>query len=229
MAVCGLGLNAAEPESILKIQPDGSFTPSSREFVVGIRFPDARVKMDGSVRSLALPGRLNAAVEWETPQHVSAQLDLCQVRHAVGLTDVVLIAGRVRFSNLTKQPQTTTLAVAITPSTGANRPLPALAFERHAFFIEGRPALVSDTPSRGAILAESAFATRPLAPQDTAHVESTEGQCRGEMLFDVVLKPGESQTLGWICSGNGTITLDECRLLSVEDLFAQAEKETAGH
>ncbi len=109
----------------------------------------------------------------------------------------------------------------------AEREVRALAFERHAFFLEGAPVLVADAPSRGAILAESALAPRPLTPQDTAHVTSTLGQCRGEMLYDVALAPGQSQTFGWLCPSGATVDLDFCRALVVEELFAEAARSAS--
>ena len=151
-------------------------------------------------------------------------LELCLVNHQRILGEELLAAVRLRLSNPSRQPCTMTLAVTLTPG-GMIR---ALAFEKHAFFIEGRPVLIADTPSRGAILAESPFAPRPLSPQDRAHVESAKGECRGEMIFTLTLAPGQTQTLGFICplhpaDGNEE-GLEFYRTLAVEELFAEAEK-----
>jgi hypothetical protein len=152
---------------------------------------------------------------------VLARLDLCLVSRPLGLKEVTFLAARVRLTNATDRPLTTALALALVP---AEREVRALAFERHAFFLEGQPVLVADTPSRGAILAESALAPRPLTPQDTAHVTSLVGQCRGEMLYDVALAPGQTQTLGWLCPSGAAVDLEYCRALAIEELFAESAK-----
>jgi hypothetical protein len=130
----------------------------------------------------------------------------------------------LRLTNSTVDPQTTAIALAVTP-VGE---IQSLTFERHAFFVEDRPLLVANIPSRGAILAESALAPRAMAPQETAQIVSANGTCRGEMLFDFTLAPGETQTLGWMCPLETAADLEFCRALVIDDLFAEAEKETSG-
>ncbi|MEI9895473.1 MAG: hypothetical protein WDN28_16680 [Chthoniobacter sp.] len=141
--------------------------------------------------------------------------------------DAVLAVARLRVTNPTGQIFKTSLAVAIAPEGAIH----ALAFEKHAFFIEGRPVFIADTPSRGAILAESPFAARPLTPQDQAHVESAKGECRGEMLFDLVLAPGQTQFLGFICplrlAKGSEFQPEFYRTLSFDKLFTEAEKQAA--
>ena len=141
---------------------------------------------------------------------------------------MTLAAARLWVSNPTSRPFQTTLAVVIAPQIA----IPALTFDRHSFRIEGRVVLVADTPSRGAILADSPFAPRPLAPQNQAHVESAKGECRGEMIFDLTLQPGQTQTLGFLCPvklpDGKEPDLDFYRAFSVEELFAEAEKDKAG-
>jgi hypothetical protein len=88
---------------------------------------------------------------------------------------------------------------------------------------------VAVTPSRGAILADAAFAARPLSPEQQAHVESAEGQCRGEMVYDLTLNPGQTQTLGFLVpvhvpKGENP-DLDFYRAIPVEEIFEQAKKE----
>lgn len=234
LALSALALSGAEPPGSaasrpVTVEPDGRFVPPGRGFAVEFRWPEAQVKAGAAAGILKLPGQLVPAVGWELPHQVSARLELCQVRRAVGLFDIVLIAARVQMKNAANTPETTTLALAISPLVNAEHPLQALAFDRHAFFVSGQPVLVADTPARGAILAESAFAPRPLSPQTVAHVESADGQCRGEMIFDLNLKAGQTQTLGFICPITGDLSLDECRLLSIDDLFAEAEKQATGH
>ena len=176
---------------------------------------------------LPAPALLLPAQQWSGAQGAIARLELCCVDFPVGLGRETLMAARLRLMNSSRRPFHTTLAAALTPEGAIH----ALAFDRHAFLIEGAPVLVADTPSRGAILAESPFAPRPLTPQDHAHVESVRGECRGEMLFDLALLPGQSQTLGFICPvrfSTGTEPdLDFYRTLSVDDLFTKAEKAAA--
>jgi len=203
------------------VAPDGRCGSPSGVFAVEVRVADsAPLAGAAEQRALKLSGVLAPAAEWRTAAGVSVRLDLCLVSRPLGLRDVTLLAARVRLTNPTERPQTTALAVALSPE----RAVRALSFERHAFFVEGAPVLVADAPSRGAILAESALAARPLTPQDTAQVTSTLGQCRGEMLFDVALAPGQTQTLGWLLPAGAEVDLEFCRTLVIDELFAQAKE-----
>ena len=164
---------------------------------------------------------------WSNEHGTFARLEICGVDHASGIDKERLVAARLHLTNPADQLFHTTLSVVLSPAGAIH----ALSFERHAFFVEGKPVLVADTPSRGAILAESPFAPRPLTPQDQAHVESTKGECRGEMMYDLALAPGQTQTLAFICPvrlpGGKEPDLDFYRGLSVDELFAQAAKEAA--
>jgi hypothetical protein len=216
----------------LAVLPDGGFAPRGAGFRVTFRFAEMDLvarPARGEPLVMIPPGSALPANEWSSTQGGAARLDLCCVKYPIGLSDVTLGAACLRVVNPTDHPFKTTLAVAIAPQ-GA---IYALAFDRHAFFIEGRPILVADTPSRGAILADAPFTARPLTPQDEVHVESAKGQCRGEMLFDLTLKPGQTLTLGFLCPvhlpGGKEPDLDFYRALSVEDLLARAKKDAAGH
>ena len=165
--------------------------------------------------------------EW--PGRDSANVDLCLVNHQAVLSQEVLAAARMRLTNTSAKPFTVTLAVMLAPEKAIH----ALAFEKQAFSIAGRNVLIADTPSRGAILADSPFAPRALTPQERAHVESVSGECRGEMIYDLTLAPGQTQTLGFICplgfldgSDPGP---DFYRALAVDDLFTEAEKQRSSH
>jgi hypothetical protein len=203
----------------------GGFAPHGAQFRVTFGFSDLAITNAKKPVEISAPGLASPTGEWSSAGGATAQLEICCVRHSVGLDDGTLAVARLRLTNPTARPFKTTLAVAIAPQGEIH----ALAFEKHAFFMEGRPVLVADTPSRGAILADSPFASRPLTPQDTAHVESVKGDCRGEMLYDLALAPGQTQTLGFICpvlrpNGAGP-GLDFFRALSVEELFTQAQKD----
>jgi len=231
LAIFALVASAEEPALVLN--PEGGFAPRWQDFGIAFRFAAMTPKIGGA-RDVpgALGGTsvLSPVKEWAGAGGASARLDLCLVlHHGFLLSDEWLAAARVHVSNPAARPFSTTLAVALTP-TGA---VDVLAFEKHAFLIAGRPVLIADTPSHGAILADSPFAARPLSPQDQVHVESAKGECRGEIIFDLTLAPGQSQTLGFVCPlGQGTSTakdVDFYRALSVDDLFAEAEKQRAAH
>ena len=53
------------------------------------------------------------------------------------------------------------------------------------------------------------------------------------MLYDLTFAPGQTQTLGFICplpaAHESDAGLDFYRALSVEDLFAEAQKQCAPH
>jgi len=210
---------------------DGGFASIHGGFHVTFEFSNmaipTRVPQPGP-RTIHPPGwALVPEGQWSGASGAKAQVELCCLKQQVGLSEIILAVARIRLNNPTDHPFNTTLAVAIGPEGAIH----ALAFEKHAFFREGRPVLVADTPSRGAILAESPFASRPLTPQDQAHVESVKGECRGEMFYDLVLAPGRTQTLGFICPlllpSGVEPNLDFYRGLSVDDLFAQAQKAAA--
>jgi hypothetical protein len=164
---------------------------------------------------------------WFGAQGAKAQLEMCWLKRPIGLSECTLAVARLRLTNPSDQPFSTALSVRVAPQTEIH----ALAFDRQAFFIEGRPVLVADTPSRGAILADSPFAPRPLSPQEQAHVESAKGECRGEMVYDILLQPGQSQILDFIVPvhlpSGVEPDLDYYRALSVEELFEQAKKDAA--
>jgi hypothetical protein len=208
---------------------NGGFIPGAAHFRVTFDFSNLSLHLGASsVRKLGASGLANAAWKWGkwgNPRGVSAELNVCCVNVPFGLNDMTLAALFLRLSNPTDRPWQTSLSVAITPEGQ----LPALAFGEHAFSIEGRPVLVANTPSRGCILADSPFADRPLSPQNIAHVESAKGECRGEMLYDLTLQPGQSQTLGFIAPMKSSLgsspDLKFYRSLSIEDLFKEAEKQ----
>lgn len=215
----GGGLGAAE----MAVGPDGRWVLPSVAVAVELRLADAvPVAAAAGKRVLTQPGLLAPAAEWRTAAGVAVQLDLCRVQRPVGLSEIRFVAARLRLTNPTAHPQSTGLAVALLPAGE----LRSLAFDRHAFFLEDRPLLVADTPSSGAILAESPLAPRPLTPQATAHVASATGECRGEMLYDFALAPGQTRMLGWLCPLDGALSLEACRALLIDEIFAQAEKET---
>lgn len=207
--------------------PEGGFAPQGAGFRVTFRLANMkRVAPNATGTPL---GSRQDGMEWSDGQGARARLEICCVKHPFGLASEAgtLAAARLLVANPAGRPWATSLSVEIAPE-GA---IYALAIDRHAFFIEGRPVLVADSPSRGAILADAPFAVRPLAPQQRAHVESAKGECRGEMIFDLALPPGQTLTLGFLSpvhlpKGEGP-DLDSCRAISVEDLFAQAEKEAA--
>jgi hypothetical protein len=230
LTLLALIASAAEPEMVTS--SDGRFVLRSGGFLAVFRFAEMTPQTPPAAaasRFLSVPGVLLPASKWTSPQGASASLDLCLVRHQELLGDESLAAARLHFTNASNRPFTTTLAVALTPAGAIH----ALAFEKHAFLIEGHPVLVADTPSRGAILADSPFAARPLSPQDQAHVESAKGECRGEMIFDLTVAPGQTLTLGFICplerAGSDARGLDFYRALSVDDLFAEVEKQRGPH
>jgi hypothetical protein len=216
----------------LDVSPDGSFAPHGAVFRVMFRLANmvpAPVRAGaGAPSPETKPPGNGWAREWSSEAGGLARLELCNVQRPLGLGEVTLAAARLRVSNPTDHPFSTTLAVAIVPQG----PIYGLSFEKHAFAIEGRLVLVADTPSRGAILGDSAFAPRPLVPANQAHVESAKGECRGEMIFDLTLQPGQTQTFGFLCPvklpEGKEPDLDFYRGLSVEELFAQAEKERTG-
>jgi hypothetical protein len=206
----------------LTVFPDGRFVSPGGMFAVELRVADgAPLAVAGEKRVVKLPGVLTPAAQWRTATGLTVRLDLCLVQRPLGLGEVTLVGARVQLTNPTDRPQMTALAVQLTPE----RAVSALAFERHAFSIEGQPVLVADALSRGAILAASALAARPLTPQDIAYITSIDGQCRGEMLFDVTLAPGQTQTFGWLCPAGPAVDLEYCRALVIEELFAQAAEE----
>jgi len=226
---CALTAGAGEPPATVMLF-DGGFTPGGANFRVTFGFSDmaAVSKSPAEPRTVGSPGVAEPAIAWSSAEGATARLEVCCVPHAAGLGDAVLAVTRLRVANPTDHPFKTSLAVTLAPEGAIH----ALSFEQHAFLIEGRAVLVADTPSRGAILAESPFAPRPLTAQDVAHVESVKGECRGEMLFDLALAPGQTQVLGFICPvrlSQGTEPkIEFYRTLSVEELFTQAEKEAAG-
>lgn len=160
-----------------------------------------------------------------TPGKIERRLETKRMRYSVGIREVEMLAVRFSVTNRSTEPRTVPVVVSLAPANTVAPALSALAFERHAFSIAGQPILVADTPSRGAILAESAFALRSLTPQETAHVTSATGECRGEMIFDLTLAPGQIQTLGFLCpspsaaSPEADVSLDFLRSLRIDEFF----------
>jgi hypothetical protein len=209
LLLCVGAVRGEEPLAVTEL-PEGGFAPRGAGFRVTFEF--AGMKRESKV-------------EWSNGNGVSARLEICSVKCPMGLGEATLAVVRLRVVNASDRPFPANLAVEISPDGAIH----ALSMERHAFFIEGRPVLVADSPSRGAILADSPFAARPLTPQDRAHVESAKGECRGEMIYDLTLPAGQTQTLGFISPvqlpKGAAPDLDFYRALSVKDLFAQAAKE----
>ena len=163
--------------------------------------------------------------EWKVAPDCVARLEMVRARRPEGISDVELSVLRLTLTNRSTEPCVVPVIVRLRPSSLTGPALGALAFERHAFFIEGQPILVADTPARGAILAESAFAPRPLTPESVAHVTSPTGECRGEMVFDLTLAPGQTQVLGFLAarpvadSPEVAVTFDFLRSLRIDELF----------
>jgi len=209
---------------------DAGFAPGDANFQVTFVFSDMkmlpRAELKPTPRMLSAPSVISEASQWGGAGGVTAQLDLCCLKWPMGLSDITFVAARLRLTNPAAHPFETTLSVAIAPR---GKGLHSLAFDRHAFSSQGDLVLVADTPSRGAILADSPFAVRPLTTQDQAHVESLKGECRGEMLFDLTLAPGQTQTLGFLSpvyAPKGVRPdLEFCRSLTVRQLFDEAQKQ----
>ena len=211
----------------LMVLPDGGFAPQGAAFRVTFRFAEMKLvskQTKEPLRILAASESAPRVTEWTSPQGGTVRLDLCCVICPLGLSDVTLGGARLQLANPTDHPLQVTLAVAIAPETAIH----GLAFDRHAFSMEGRLVLVADTPSRGAVLADAPFAVRDLSPQDQGHVESAKGECRGEMLFDLTIEPGKARTLGFLCPvkvpDGREPNLDFYRALSIDELFASAKK-----
>jgi len=212
----------------LEIAPDGGFVPRGGSIRVAFRFAEL-VAVPETVppapRVLEGFGEFLRAGEWKNGQGATASVDLCLVNHQAVLSQEVLAVARLRLTNISAKSFIITLAVTLVPEKAIH----ALAFEKQSFSIAGRTVLVADTPARGAILADSPFAPRGLTPQERAHVESAQGECRGEMNYDLTLAPGKTQTLGFICPLSsldaGDPGPDFYRALAVEDLFTEAEKQ----
>jgi hypothetical protein len=224
MILCTLTVSAQEAGPF-KGLPEGGFAPQGTGFRVTFRFADLKRV---SPRATDTPlGSWEPGMEWSNEHGARARLEICSVKREFGLgaETITLAAARLIVSNSSDHPWSTSLSVEIAP----DKAIYALAVDRHAFFIEGQPAVVADTPSRGAILADAPFAARPLAPQQEAHVESAKGECRGEMIYDLTLNPGQTQTLGFLVpvhvpKGENP-DLDFYHAISVEEIFEQARKE----
>jgi hypothetical protein len=214
------------------VSAETGFAPRGANFRVTFEFARMHIEpkpFEKSADELSAPGIWRSPMEWLGGKGAKARLECCCVKRPWGLQEITVAAARVFLVNSSDQPYSTNLSVLIAPE-GA---LPALAFEQQAFFIEGEPILVAAAPSRGAILADAPFAPRPMTPQQMAHVESADGGCRGEMLYDLTVPAGQTQILGFICpvappEGGKRPDLDFYRSLSVDELFDQAAKETAG-
>jgi hypothetical protein len=226
LLLCAALARAEDAPGGLRLR-EGGFAPSGANFEVVFEFsnlkpasPATKTPATSAASAVALP-----AMEWSGPKGVGARLDVCSVQWPIGLGEGILAAAHLRLTNSTKAVLHTILSVRISPRGEIH----ALAFERHAFLIAGHPIFISDTPSRGAILGDSPFAPRPLTPEDRAHVESAKGECRGDMLFDLTLPPGQTQTLGFISPvqlpKGSEPDLDFYRALSVDQLFAEAQKQ----
>ncbi len=227
---CALFARGQEPAVALHWL-DAGFAPGGARFQVVFDFSDMRVlpeaQLKPPLRDLPAPRVIREASRWKAAEGATARLDLCCLKWPTGPREITLAVARLQLSNPTAKPFQTTLSVAIAPRGNGLR---NLAFERHAISSEGNLILVADTPSRGAILAESPFASRPLSPQDSAHVESPKGECRGEVIYDLALPPGQTQTMGFIAPvrlPKGTEpALDFYRELTVDHLFAEAQKQS---
>jgi hypothetical protein len=224
---CAALVCAAEAPATLRLAA-GGFAPDRANFEVALEFSDLKLAPQVGKRpeGVTSPGIVTSVDEWTGPKGTRAHLDVCCMKWPMGLNDMALAAARLVLTNPGDSPMRTTLSVRIVPRGEIH----ALSFEKHAFLIEGRLILVSDTPSRGAILAESPFAPRPLSPQDSAHAESTKGECRGEMFFDLTLLPGQTQTLGFIVPvrlpEGAKPALDFYRELTVDQLFTEARRQS---
>jgi hypothetical protein len=245
MLLCSLAARAGESPDLKLLHDAGhvrlltdpvpaetGFVPRGAHFRVTFEFARMHIApkpFEKSPDGLSAPGIWRSPMDWVGEKGAKARLECCCVKRTWGLQELTVAAARVLLVNPSAQPYSTSLSVMVTPE-GA---LPALAFDQHAFLIEGEPVLVAAAPSRGAILADAPFAPRPMAPQQMAHVESAKGECRGEMLYDLTVPPGQTQILGFICpvapaEGGKLPDLDFYRSLSVDELFDQAAKETGG-
>jgi hypothetical protein len=224
MILCALTASAQETGALMEL-PEGGFAPQGTGFRVIFQFGDLK-RVTPRVTETPL-GSWEPGMEWSNGQGVRARLEICCVKRELGLgvQSITLAAARLIVSNGSDHPWSGSLSVEIAPDNA----IYALSVDRHAFFVEGRPVVVADTPSRGAILADAPFATRPLSPQQQAHVESSKGECRGEMIYDLTLNRGQNQTLGFLVPVHVTKgdepNLDYYRGLSVGEIFEQAKKE----
>lgn len=181
------------------------------------------VRLDGALKMRA-DGV--ASEQWQVAMDCVARLEVVRVRRPVGISDAEILALRLTLTNRSGEMRTVPVIVSLAPSSLTAPGLRALAFERQAFSVKGQLVLAADTPSWGAILAESAFAPRPLTPQEVAHVTSTEGECRGEMVFDLRLAAGQSQVIALLApaplatSPDVPVGLEFLRKMRVDEFFS---------
>jgi len=185
------------------VEPDGSFSPGFGSFGVSFRLPETSVpesaKVITSEHGLRGGGLLIPWCRIPGGAAITGTVEICAVKRTALLGDGCMVAARVLLENTSDATATTSLSVFVTPDGPAGAAIPALAFSRQAFFMQDHAVLVADTPSDGAILAASPFEARPLTPAQDGHVESANGECRGEMVYNIALPPHETKVLGFLC------------------------------
>ena len=161
--------------------------------------------MDGVAceRGLATQGRLIPWSRWRAG-HIEVKSEVCQVKRPSPAGEVFVVGARVFLTNRAASEQKVSLYVALRPLGPAGGPVRALAVaaSRDALLVDGHPALVSSrVPSAAGAVATDTVgllaADGKMPTQEQA--ESASGDCSGALRFDLDLKPGETQTLGFVC------------------------------
>lgn len=134
----------------------------------------------------------------------TVRTDVCQVERDSPAGAIQVVAARACVTNTGQRPVSVVLYVALRPLGAAGGPVKTLSVSAagDALLVDGRPALVAETPPAAAFVAatdtigEWASAAK-LDYRKTA--ASPSGDCSGALRYDLRLVAGQTRTFGFIC------------------------------
>ncbi len=136
--------------------------------------------------------------------NVEVTTEVCEVKRALGTNQVFVVGARVSLVNRGDAARPVTLYVAVRPLGPAGWAVRQIGFNQvgDTLAVEGFPAVVAtQKPSRvGALPTDTigALAARGEMPPER-YPTSPSGDCSGALAYDLTLKPGETNTLGFVC------------------------------
>ena len=137
-------------------------------------------------------------------EDVRIKTEVCQVRRSSTQGEIFVVGSRARLTNTGRHDRKIALYVALRPLGPAGWPVKELTVSDagDALLVDGHSALVADEKPAGAgVLATDTIGDLAAAGKMPAEktAASPSGDCSGALRFDLVISPGKTKTLGFVC------------------------------
>ncbi len=193
------------------VEAEGNFSPGFGSY--GIYFwifdPHSRkltaptMEHVRTSHGLSPQGRLIPWVLWNAGD-IEVRTEVCQVSRSVPDGESFIVASRLHVKNIGNSSRNVMVYAALRPLGPAGFDVNQLEVsdKGDALLVNRRAALVAEAPaSKAGVSATDTIGRFALAghlPSDKS-AQSVSGDCSGALAFDIVLRAGETKSIGFIC------------------------------